>query len=142
MADGNGAYDVEDASRLGRTLDEMGFLWLEEPVPTDELMTYARLARELDIPIAGGESIETFDAAFAAVAADAYDIIQPDASICGGIGNLLDIAAMASARGVGCVPHACNGAISLAATLQALSVGSPSPGLDIAARISRAAWVR
>jgi D-galactarolactone cycloisomerase len=131
MADGNGAYGFEDGSRLGRMLHEMGFLWLEEPVPTDDLDMNARLTRELDIPIAGGESIETFDAASAAVAAGAYDIIQPDASICGGVGTLLGIAAMASVRGVGCVPHACNGAISLAATLQVLSVLSvdgPQPG--------------
>ena len=57
----------------------------------------------------------------------AFDIIQPDASICGGVAAVLRIGAAAAAQGVACIPHACNGAINLAATLQALAVLAPLP---------------
>ena len=97
MADGNGAYDETDATKLGRAMDDLGCLWLEEPVPTHDLPSYARLRQTLDIPLAGGESIETLEGATTAVMAGAYDIIQPDASICGGVGVVVDIAAMAAA---------------------------------------------
>ena len=37
MADGNGAYDLADSRRLGAALEELGFRWLEEPLPTERL---------------------------------------------------------------------------------------------------------
>lgn len=91
-------------------------------MPTDDLPAYAPMRRDLAVPIAGGEGVESPDAAAAAMAGDAFDIIQPDASICGGVAPLLHIAAASAAQRIGCIPHACNGAISLAATLQVLAV--------------------
>ena len=52
----------------------------------------------------------------------AFDVIQPDPCICGGIGELVFIAELARLRGVACIPHTCNGAVALAATLQGLAV--------------------
>lgn len=122
MADVNAAWSSETTRDLGPDLAELGLLWLEEPVSTTDLPAYARLRQALPIPIAGGEGVESPGDATTALAAGAYDIIQPDASICGGVAPLLRIAAAAGAQGVACIPHACNGAISLAATLQVLAV--------------------
>jgi D-galactarolactone cycloisomerase len=49
------------------------------------------------------------------------DIVQPDVSICGGIGEALWIAGLARLNAIETYPHACNGAINLAASLHALA---------------------
>jgi len=131
MADGNGAYSLEESLWLGRALDALGFRWLEEPLPTDDYAAYASLARDLAIPLAGGEILESVGDAEPFLRAGSFDLVQPDVSICGGIGGVLEIAVAATGAGRFAVPHACNGAISLAATLQLLAVlpvpaGAPS----------------
>ena len=122
MADGNGAYDIDDSRRLGRALERLGFRWLEEPLPTDDYAAYAPLAGELAIPLAGGEILESVEAAEPFLRAGSFDLVQPDVSICGGIAGLLEIAAAAARAGSHAVPHACNGVIALAATLQVLAI--------------------
>ena len=122
MADANGAYDHDDSRRLGDALNELGFRWLEEPLPTTDYGAYAALARDLAIPLAGGEILESADQAGPFLRGGSFDIVQPDVSICGGIGGVLAIAGEAAATGVSTIPHACNGAIALAATLQVLAV--------------------
>lgn len=122
MADGNGAYSFAESRRLGESLEQLGFRWLEEPLPTSDYHAYAPLARDLAIPLAGGEILESADTAAAYLAGGSFDLIQPDVSICGGIGGLLQIAQAATAAGRVTVPHACSGAIAMAATLQVLAV--------------------
>jgi D-galactarolactone cycloisomerase len=122
MADGNGGYDMADSRRLGAALTELGFRWLEEPLPTDDYLAYAPLAGELRIPLAGGEILESATEGEPYLRAGSFDLVQPDVSICGGIGGVLDIAAAARSARRFTVPHACSGAIALAATLHILAV--------------------
>jgi D-galactarolactone cycloisomerase len=122
MADGNGAYSFDQSRRLGDTLEGLGFRWLEEPLPTSDYGAYSPLAGELTIPLAGGEILESADAARDYLVGGSFDMIQPDVSICGGIGGVLEIASTAAAAGRVTVPHACSGAIATAATLQVLAV--------------------
>ncbi len=122
MADGNGAFDLDESRRLAAALEALRFRWLEEPLPTDDYAAYAPLAGELSIPLAGGEILESAADAEPFLRAGSFDLVQPDVSICGGIGGVLAIAAAATAAGRFAVPHACSGAISLAATLHILAV--------------------
>lgn len=122
LADGNGAYSHDEGRRLGETLGGLGFRWLEEPLPTSDYGAYAPLARELTIPLAGGEILESAADANGYLAGGSFDLVQPDVSICGGIPGLLGIARAARKAGRWAVPHACSGAIAMAATLQALAV--------------------
>ena len=122
MADGNGAYTLGESRRLGETLEGLGFRWLEEPLPTSDYAAYAPLATELAIPLAGGEILESADAAAGFLAGGSFDLVQPDVSICGGIGGVLEVGRVAREAGRWAVPHACSGAIATAATLQALAV--------------------
>ena len=122
MADVNAAWSAETTRRLVPALDGLGLAWLEEPLPTTDYPAYRPFRELLATPVAGGEIVESPGAAAAALAAGAFDLIQPDVSICGGVAPALRIAAAATAQGIGCVPHACNGAINLAATLQLLAI--------------------
>ena len=122
MADGNGAYDLDDSRLLGRALETMAFRWLEEPLPTTDYRAYAPLAAELAIPLAGGEMLESAAVAEPLLRGGSFDLVQPDVSICGGIGGVLEVARRAAAAERFAMPHACSGAIALTATLHALAV--------------------
>jgi len=57
MLDVVSTYDRLSALRVGRVLEELGFLWYEEPLPHYDIQGYVELSRALDIPIAGAETI-------------------------------------------------------------------------------------
>lgn len=122
MADGNGAYTLPTAVHVGRELDQLGFTWFEEPLPQAQYAGYEELRRKLDIALAGGEVLDSRGTARDLLARGTFDIIQPDASLCGGIGECLFIAEMARLWGVQCHPHCWAGAITVAATLHVLAL--------------------
>lgn len=126
MVDANGAYSLPRAVEVGRALEQWGYRWFEEPlIRTRGGLSYAgyeQLTAALAIPIAAGEGLETRGAFDAFLARHAADIVQPDVSICGGIGEALFIGELAALHACPCVPHAWGGAVTLAATLQLLSL--------------------
>jgi L-alanine-DL-glutamate epimerase-like enolase superfamily enzyme len=59
MYDPWGTYHtVEEAIKVGRELEKLGFLWFEHPMPEYRVESYVRLARELDIAILSPEIAE------------------------------------------------------------------------------------
>ncbi len=56
MADANGAYSIDDARTL-EALDEFALACLEQPLPADDVLDSAELARRLTTPIALDESL-------------------------------------------------------------------------------------
>lgn len=139
MADGNAAYTLPDAVRMGRILQELGFRWYEEPMQQrGGYVGYERLTAALDIAIAGGEGSLSRTDALKLMTRNAVDVIQPDPVICGGVGDAIAIADMAALFGITTVPHASNNAIGIAASLQIVaslpddtrSPGVPDPLLE------------
>ncbi len=55
MLDGSAGYTLDESIRLGRAMEEEGYLWLEEPMREFNLLVYEKLCRTLDIPILGAE---------------------------------------------------------------------------------------
>ena len=119
MADGNAAYSLPDAIRMGRILGDLRFRWYEEPMQQrGGYVGYERLTQGLDIAIAGGEGSLGRVEALSLLRRGAVDVIQPDPVICGGVGDAIAIADMAALHGATTVPHASNNAIGIAASLQ------------------------
>lgn len=59
MFDPWGTYHIyEEAIKVGRELEKLGFIWYEHPMPEHRVEPYIRLARELDIPILSPEIVE------------------------------------------------------------------------------------
>ena len=54
-ADSNSSYDVENAIRIGRLMEEHDYAFFEEPCPFDHLWETKQVADALNIPVAGGE---------------------------------------------------------------------------------------
>ena len=122
MVDGNGAYTLSSAIRMGRELGRLGFYFFEEPLPQPKYAGYEILTSKLDIPIAAGEVLDSRGTARELIARRAMRIIQPDVSLCGGIAECLFVAEMARLWGIQCIPHCWGGALVIAATLQVLSL--------------------
>lgn len=124
MADGNGAYTMGTALQMGHRLHQLGFDYFEEPLPTQtpNYIAYDELRRKLPLPLAGGEGLDSRAAAKALIDRRAMDIIQPDISLCGGLGEALFIAELAALSGIRCIPHCWGGDIVIAASLHLLSL--------------------
>lgn len=138
MADANAAYSTAQARRMAPTLRDLDFDWLEEPLPQTGYLGYPELRQRLELPLAGGEGLQSRTAARETLQRGCFDIIQPDVSICGGIGEVRFIGELAQLSGVRCIPHCWGGAIMLAATLQVCAIlsettrlaGSEAPMLE------------
>lgn len=125
--DANHCFTVPQAIRLGRMLEPLDLMWFEEPISPEDHEGYAEVTRALDMAVAGGENDFTRWGFRDIIARKAMDIVQPDLCAAGGISECRKIAAMASAHGVECVPHAWGSAIGLAATVQWLAALPDTP---------------
>ena len=121
MVDANHCFSVPNAIRLGRKLEELDIEWFEEPISPEDIDGYIQVTNALDMAVAGGENEFTRFGFKEAIARKAMDIVQPDVCAAGGITECKKIAALASAHGVECVPHAWGSVVGLAATVHYLA---------------------
>jgi L-rhamnonate dehydratase len=90
--------DAQTAIRVAREFEQLGIFWLEEPFLPDELDAYAELADTVDIRIAAGEEDTTLRGFQELLERGHVDVVQPDVTRCGGITEILRIAAWEHAR--------------------------------------------
>jgi L-alanine-DL-glutamate epimerase-like enolase superfamily enzyme len=102
--DSNNGYSVQGAIRVGRALEELGYVWFEEPVQHYHVESFAKVAGALDIAVSAGEQEYTLQGIKRLIEAG-VDIVQPDIVKTGGFTGLGDMAALARAYGVDLVPH-------------------------------------
>ena len=106
FVDGNGAYERKQALELGRAFwDEGGVRWFEEPVSSDDLEGLRALERALPMDVAAGEYGYTPWYFKTMLAAGAVDVLQADATRCGGYTGFLEAAALCDAYGVPLSSH-------------------------------------
>lgn len=98
FVDANGGYTVGQAIRVGHTLDALGVTWFEEPVTSDDLTGLRAVRQATRLDVAAGEYADSLDYAHRMCAAGAVDCLQVDVTRCGGITELLRIAAVAAAH--------------------------------------------
>jgi len=98
---------LADAKRMARALEPFDLLFLEEPLPPENLDGYAELRQFTDLPIAAGERhTGNLWSAAPLIKRGLVDVIQPDTGLCGGLTHLRKIAALAEASFVTLAPHA------------------------------------
>jgi L-alanine-DL-glutamate epimerase-like enolase superfamily enzyme len=106
MSDPVGEYTLDQAIRVGRDLEDLDYLWFEEPFRDFELDKYAQLCAALDIPIAATETTRGAHWGVAQVIAQhAADIVRADVSWKSGVTGTLKIAHLADAFGMNCEIH-------------------------------------
>ncbi len=104
-ADSNGSYDVEEAIRIGKIIEEYKFDFYEEPVPFDWYEETRLVTQSLNVPIAGGEQEPSMRNFRWLIVNKALDIVQPDLFYFGGMIRSMKVARMAAALDIPCVPH-------------------------------------
>ena len=120
MIDCGGIFSLQAAHRLIDSLREVRMLFVEEPVNMDTPRGLVELRQAFpDIRIAAGERQMTRWAFRDWLEQGAVDVIQADISHCGGIRELLRIAAYAEVHNVQIAPHNPYGPVALAATAHA-----------------------
>ncbi len=107
MVDANGAYERKQALEKAAAFAELGVVWFEEPVSSDDLEGL-RLVRDrapAGLEVAAGEY--GWDAWYfrRMLEAGAVDVLQVDATRCGGPTGFGDAAALARGFGVAVSAH-------------------------------------
>lgn len=106
MADANEKGNVDTALRLFAQASEYGLSFIEEPLPSDDILGYRQLAaQKRGTVIATGEHLQGLDR-FAVYLHDGIAaVIQPDLAMAGGLTPCLEVARMAALKGVTVAPH-------------------------------------
>jgi L-alanine-DL-glutamate epimerase-like enolase superfamily enzyme len=105
MVDANMAWSAEEALERGRRLEHFGLYWYEEPTMPEDVEGHARLARELAVPIAVGESLHSPHEFRRYVEARAVEVVQIDPVTNGGITASLRALEMANRAGLKASSH-------------------------------------
>jgi L-alanine-DL-glutamate epimerase-like enolase superfamily enzyme len=125
-------WDYPTGLAAAKALQQTGVYWLEEPFARDDFEGPARLAREMDILITGGEGFRGLDAYRECLMHDTYDIIQPDLRTVGGLLTMRKVAAMCEAYHKPCIGHGAFG-LAVAGRIQAHAAwGAPLEELALA----------
>ena len=104
--DANNAWpNPKAAIRAVRAMEEHDLWWVEEPLMPDDIPGHAAIAAAIDVPVATGELEATRWGFRALLDAGGADIVQADATVCGGITEWMRIAHLAGARDVPMAPH-------------------------------------
>lgn len=104
-ADSNSSYDVPNAIRIGRLMEEHQYAMFEEPCEFDDLWATKEVSDALTIPVGLGEQEFSMRRFQWVIENRAADIIQPDLHYFGGYIRCTKVARMAAAAGMPCTLH-------------------------------------
>jgi len=99
QVDANTAYSESDAEQLAK-LDEFDLLLIEQPLPEEQVLGHARLARHVKTPICLDESIHSYQAAVDAIELKACRIINVKPGRVGGYLTAARIHDLCKAEGI------------------------------------------
>lgn len=107
--DANGGYSAKQAVRVGQHLDELGVVWFEEPVSSDDRQGLRLVRDHVRCDVAAGEYASRLSDVADLVRAGAVDCLQVDASRCCGVTAWQRAVAVAAGSGLHvsahCVPN-------------------------------------
>ena len=105
MVDANMAWTTDEALERGRRLEQYGLYWYEEPTIPEDVAGHARLEREMETPIAVGESLHSPHEYRRYVEEEALAVLQIDPITNGGITASLVALKMADEAGLKTSSH-------------------------------------
>src|SRR5262249_910645 len=98
-------WSLKDAVEVARELERLDAYWMEEPLHRGDYDGMAALRQSTRIRIAGGEMTRELHELRTLVQRGCLDVLQPDATLVGGITGLRRIASMALEHGLAFTPH-------------------------------------
>jgi L-alanine-DL-glutamate epimerase-like enolase superfamily enzyme len=101
MIDAGFSYDYPQALKVGRAIEELGFLWYEDPMGEWSIPNYVKLKAKLDVPIMATElPFLGFEMYAPWVFSQATDYLRGDVAFKGGITPMVKTAHLAEAFGM------------------------------------------
>ena len=98
-------YDTASGTRIARALEPYNLLWLEEPVPPENIDAMREVKRSTTTPICAGENLYLRWGFKDLLEKQAVDIIMPDLPKCCGLSEGKKIANLAEVYYVPMAPH-------------------------------------
>ena len=123
-------WTLERASEFARACAGLGVAWLEEPLDMYAYDELAELCRRSDLPIAGGEMNGGWHEFKVMLEKGSYDIDQPDATMGGGIGDVVRVMEACRKQGLGYTPHTWTNGLGLLVNLQVYAAGPRSHPIE------------
>jgi L-alanine-DL-glutamate epimerase-like enolase superfamily enzyme len=105
MADANGSYSAAKGIEIGKRLEEMKYLWFEEPCPWEEKSETKKVADALSMKVAFGEQDSSLWMFQWMIDNRVLDIVQPDLNYNGGFIRAARVARMARKANLWICPH-------------------------------------
>jgi L-alanine-DL-glutamate epimerase-like enolase superfamily enzyme len=107
-------YNRFEALAVGRLLDELNYLWFEDPIRTADQEGLTELAFKLDLPLHVGEFIYSIADFAEYIKRDALGAVRLIADNVGGISGSMRVGLLADAHGLECAPHNWGNVLDLA----------------------------
>lgn len=101
----HGLWNLPAATRIARALEPFDVQWIEEAISPESVQSQAEFARACAAPVVSGERLATRFAFRALLEHGGADIVNPDLTWTGGMGELKRIATMAEAWRRPIKPH-------------------------------------
>ena len=119
-----------DARRVIERLGGYQVLWVEEPLPGEDLRGMRTLREQTGVRVGGGEMARTFEELRTALEDDALDVFQPDVVLALGISGVRTLAELALRRNRWFAPHTWTNGIGLLANLHVCAGVGGGPFLE------------
>ena len=103
--DMHGRYDTHSAIRVAQAVEEFNLMWLEEPVPPENVDAMLEVKRSSGTPICAGENLYLRWGFRDLIEKQAVDVIMPDLPKCCGLSEGRKIANMAEVYYIPLAPH-------------------------------------
>ena len=123
------ALDRETVVRLAQELAELDVVWLEEPLPLDDIEGLRTLRGR--IRVAGGEMVRTSAELVRLLDEDALDVLQPDGVLAVGLLRASEVAREAHRRRKWFTPHTWTNGIGLVANLHLAAAVDAEPFVEL-----------
>ena len=114
LVDCHRRFDLKSALTVAEELAKLAVAWFEEPVDShtrpDDM---AKIARQVSMPVAGGEVLYGLDSFERLLEKRAAHVVMPDVMLCGGGSEAHRIGLLADRAGAGFSPHSPSGTVHL-----------------------------
>ena len=103
--DAHWCYSPVDILKVARRLEGLDLLWLEDPIPPENIDALARLKAATSVPICTGENLYARFGFRSLIFSQAADIVSPDLAKAGGLAEGKRIAELAQLYYIQFAPH-------------------------------------
>jgi galactonate dehydratase len=103
--DMHGRYDLVAAKAVAKRLEPLHVMWLEEPIPAENVDAFRLIAESTTTPIAAGENIYLAYGFRRLLEEGGLAVVMPDLQKCGGLGEGQRIANLANLYYTPFAPH-------------------------------------